>query len=227
MAKVDHSFPSPAELPIRSARHHNQMPEEQMPTVSRSRGATTLNSALPWAILLALSFLLNACSLLPSPAPDAQPPSPRATGAAAARPATSAATARPNATSPAPTQPPATGAPQPTKPQRSTAAPQPTAQPARPIKGFDSATADELPEQARQTLARIARGGPFPHRQDGAVFQNRERLLPRQPSGYYHEYTVETPGSDDRGARRIITGAAGEIFYTEDHYASFIQVLPT
>lgn len=189
-----------------------------MPTASRSRGATTRSSALAWFALLALSFLLSACTLLPSPAPSAQPPAPRATGAAAARP---------NPANPAPTQSPATSAPQPTKPPRATSAPQPTAQPAQPLAGFGSATAEELPEQARQTLALIARGGPFPHRQDGAVFQNRERLLPRQPSGYYHEYTVETPGSDDRGARRIITGAAGEIFYTEDHYASFIQVLPT
>jgi ribonuclease T1 len=96
----------------------------------------------------------------------------------------------------------------------------------QPIDGFDAITSDQLPPQARQTLALIAHGGPFPYRQDGQVFQNRERRLPRHPSGYYHEYTVETPGSDDRGARRIITGAAGEIFYTADHYASFVQVLP-
>jgi ribonuclease T1 len=97
---------------------------------------------------------------------------------------------------------------------------------AQPIDGFDTITPDQLPQQARQTLALIARGGPFPYRQDGQVFQNRERRLPRHASGYYHEYTVETPGSDDRGARRIITGAGGEIFYTADHYASFAQVLP-
>jgi ribonuclease T1 len=96
---------------------------------------------------------------------------------------------------------------------------------AQPIEGFDTITPDQLPPQARQTLALIAQGGPFPYRQDGQVFQNRERRLPRHPSGYYHEYTVETPGSDDRGARRIITGAAGEIFFTGDHYASFVQVL--
>ncbi len=96
----------------------------------------------------------------------------------------------------------------------------------QPIDGFDTITPDQLPPQARQTLALIAQGGPFPYRQDGQVFQNRERQLPRHPSGYYHEYTVETPGSDDRGARRIITGAAGEIFYTNDHYVSFVQVLP-
>lgn len=115
-----------------------------------------------------------------------------------------------------------------TPPQRTitTPAAPPTRTSARPIDGFDTIAPDQLPAQARQTLALIAQGGPFPYRQDGAVFQNRERLLPRQPNGYYHEYTVETPGSDDRGARRIITGAAGEIFYTSDHYASFVQVLP-
>jgi len=95
---------------------------------------------------------------------------------------------------------------------------------AQPIDGFSTVASNQLPLQARQTLALIAQGGPFPYRQDG--LQNRERRLPRHPNGYYHEYTVETPGSDDRGARRIITGAAGEIFYTDDHYASFVQVLP-
>jgi ribonuclease T1 len=115
-------------------------------------------------------------------------------------------------------------------PTPSTSTPASTAQArpplAQPIDGFDTITSDQLPPQARQTLVLIAQGGPFPHRQDGQVFQNRERWLPRHANGYYHEYTVETPGSDDRGARRIITGAAGEIFYTGDHYASFVQVLP-
>jgi len=83
----------------------------------------------------------------------------------------------------------------------------------------------ELPPEARATLALIDQGGPFPFDQDGVVFQNRERILPRQPSGYYHEYTVVTPGADDRGARRIVTGKAGEQFYTDDHYASFREVV--
>ena len=68
-------------------------------------------------------------------------------------------------------------------------------------------------------------GGPFPYRQDGAVFQNRERLLPARPNGYYHEYTVKTPGSPDRGAWRIIVGEKGELYYTDDHYDSFRQVV--
>ena len=84
----------------------------------------------------------------------------------------------------------------------------------------------QLPGQARVVIGLIAAGGPFPYRQDGAVFQNREGLLPRKSSGYYHEYTVETPGSPDRGARRIITGGQGEFYYTDDHYASFRRVVP-
>jgi guanyl-specific ribonuclease Sa len=80
-----------------------------------------------------------------------------------------------------------------------------------------------LPQEAVDTLQRIARGGPFEHRQDGATFQNRERRLPSQPRGYYREYTVETPGSRDRGARRIIVGGDPpvEYFYSDDHYRSF------
>lgn len=80
-----------------------------------------------------------------------------------------------------------------------------------------------LPPEAHDVLERIARGGPYEYRQDGGVFQNRERRLPAQPRGYYHEYTVETPGSRDRGARRIITGGEPprEYWYTDDHYRSF------
>ncbi|UED87136.1 ribonuclease domain-containing protein [Streptomyces profundus] len=79
-----------------------------------------------------------------------------------------------------------------------------------------------LPAQAHDTLDLIERGGPFPHPQDGGTFYNREGLLPDQPTGYYQEYTVETPGSDDRGARRIVTGdSSQEDYYTADHYASF------
>jgi len=85
-----------------------------------------------------------------------------------------------------------------------------------------------LPPQAADTLRRIAAGGPFAHRQDGSVFQNRERRLPRQPRGYYREYTVETPGENDRGARRIVTGGdpPGEYYYTGDHYRSFTRFEP-
>jgi ribonuclease T1 len=80
-----------------------------------------------------------------------------------------------------------------------------------------------LPPEARTTLDLIARGGPFPHSQDGVVFGNYEHLLPEQPRGYYHEYTVETPGASTRGTRRIITGGKPPdiYYYTDDHYRSF------
>jgi guanyl-specific ribonuclease Sa len=80
-----------------------------------------------------------------------------------------------------------------------------------------------LPPQARDTIVLIARGGPFPHPQDGTVFGNREGHLPAMPRGYYHEYTVETPGLSHRGARRIITGGQPPAawYYTDDHYDSF------
>lgn len=80
-----------------------------------------------------------------------------------------------------------------------------------------------LPSQAHAVLADIGRGGPYDYRQDGGVFQNRERELPLQPRGYYREFTVRTPGSRDRGARRIVAGGNPpvEYFYTDDHYRSF------
>jgi ribonuclease T1 len=80
-----------------------------------------------------------------------------------------------------------------------------------------------LPPEAAAVLSRIAHGGPFEHRQDGIVFQNREGRLPREPEGYYHEYTVDTPGLDYRGARRIITGGTPPsiYYYTDDHYRTF------
>lgn len=81
-----------------------------------------------------------------------------------------------------------------------------------------------LPGQARDTLALIGKGGPYPYRTDGVVFDNREKRLPKEPSGYYHEYTVVTPGSGDRGARRIVTGGAGEEYWTADHYATFQRI---
>ena len=88
----------------------------------------------------------------------------------------------------------------------------------------------ELPPQARHTLALIHQGGPFAYRRDGVTFLNREGRLPEQPRGYYSEYTVKTPGSRDRGARRIICGGTPPqspeaCFYTEDHYASFRRIV--
>src|SRR3546814_7015396 len=97
---------------------------------------------------------------------------------------------------------------------------EPLAQPPRAARAGYPAW---LPAQALDTLALIERGGPYPHRQDGGTFQNRERLLPAQPRGYYREYTVRTPGSRDRGARRIVSGGSppAEFFYTDDPYRSF------
>ncbi|EFL13327.1 ribonuclease domain-containing protein [Streptomyces sp. C] len=93
------------------------------------------------------------------------------------------------------------------------------------IKAVGSTCSSALPSQAHDTLRLIDAGGPFPYRQDGVVFQNRERLLPSQSRGYYHEYTVITPGSPTRGARRIVTGRQSrEDYYTADHYATFKRV---
>ncbi|GHJ99669.1 ribonuclease domain-containing protein [Streptomyces sp. NPDC003753] len=80
----------------------------------------------------------------------------------------------------------------------------------------------DLPSQAHDTLDLIDQGGPFPYSQDGTVFSNREGVLPGQSYGYYHEYTVITPGSSTRGARRVVTGEEyQEDYYTSDHYATF------
>ncbi|CAM5500022.1 MULTISPECIES: ribonuclease domain-containing protein [Streptomyces] len=92
-------------------------------------------------------------------------------------------------------------------------------------EGMATVREADLPAEARDTLARIDRGGPFPYDRDGAVFGNFERLLPAHERGYYREYTVRTPGSPDRGARRLVTGRGGEIYYTDDHYDSFRAVL--
>jgi ribonuclease T1 len=89
-------------------------------------------------------------------------------------------------------------------------------------------TAAKLPREARDVLALIRAGGPFPYERDGVTFGNRERLLPPQHRGFYHEYTVKTPGAANRGARRVICGGprqAPEVcYYTDDHYASFRRI---
>ncbi|MFJ1973475.1 ribonuclease domain-containing protein [Streptomyces sp. NPDC087903] len=91
--------------------------------------------------------------------------------------------------------------------------------------GLATVELSRLPAEARRTLELIDEGGPFPYDRDGVVFGNFERLLPSRERGYYHEYTVTTPGSPDRGARRVVTGRGGEIYYTDDHYDSFRAVL--
>jgi guanyl-specific ribonuclease Sa len=108
--------------------------------------------------------------------------------------------------------------------------PVPTSVSSRPVAdgGLPVRALSELPKQAADTWALIKSGGPFPYpRNDGTTFLNREKLLPATKSGYYREYTVPTPGSPDRGARRLITGDGKELFYTGDHYESFVAVDPT
>ncbi|WP_030017390.1 ribonuclease domain-containing protein [Streptomyces monomycini] len=92
-------------------------------------------------------------------------------------------------------------------------------------KGMATVPVGKLPAQARDTLRLIDARGPFPYPKDGTVFGNHERQLPKQKRGYYHEYTVRTPGSKDRGARRIVTGDSHETYYTDDHYRTFKAVL--
>jgi ribonuclease T1 len=135
-------------------------------------------------------------------------------------------------------EPVASSSPAPQTPE----SPESSKQPARAgLPGQAPATADtrkpdgmaivriaELPRQAAATLRLIEAGGPFPYEKDGVVFGNRERMLPRHPRGYYHEYTVPTPRSRDRGARRIVCGGpkqqTGNCYYTDDHYASFKRI---
>lgn len=144
------------------------------------------------ALLLGLAVL--AFVLVGAPETGTAPPGAGPTSAAAAGP-----TAQPGTAGP--------GAPAPSAP-------------ANP-SGLPEVKASELPAEARQILALIARGGPYPYSRDDATFGNFERLLPRKASGYYKEYTVRTPGESDRGARRIVAGQAGDKYYTADHYNSF------
>jgi ribonuclease T1 len=83
----------------------------------------------------------------------------------------------------------------------------------------------DLPPEVGATIARVRAGGPFPFARDGVVFSNRERQLPRRSRGYYREYTVKTPGTRDRGARRLVAGRGGEWYYTDDHYRTFRRII--
>ena len=94
-----------------------------------------------------------------------------------------------------------------------------------PAKPIDHVPAAELPQEARAAMALIRKGGPYPYAKDGSIFGNREGMLPRQKRGYYREYTVKTPGERTRGARRIVKGGSGELFYTDDHYNTFKRIL--
>ena len=82
----------------------------------------------------------------------------------------------------------------------------------------------QLPAEARQTIALLRKGGPYPYERDGTVFGNFEKLLPIRERGYYREYTVPTPGVKSRGAQHIVAGKGGELYYTDDHYKSFRRI---
>lgn len=96
--------------------------------------------------------------------------------------------------------------------------------PAAVTQGIPEIAVAELPREARETLQLIKRAGPFSYARDGAVFGNYEKRLPRRERGYYREYTVKTPAAKNRGARRIIAGTGGELYYTDDHYQSFRRI---
>jgi guanyl-specific ribonuclease Sa len=94
-----------------------------------------------------------------------------------------------------------------------------------PARHLPTVALSTLPPQAAETVRLIERGGPFPYpHNDGVVFHNNEGHLPAEPDGYYHEYTVPTPGSPTRGPRRLIEGKDGTFYYTGDHYQSFVIV---
>jgi ribonuclease T1 len=111
------------------------------------------------------------------------------------------------------------------QPTAARAGPTPTRALPEQIDGLPVITEDDLPPEALDTLELIEQDGPFPYDKDGSVFQNREGILPDKPRGYYREYTVITPWEDDRGARRIVAGTRGELYYTDDHYDSFSRIM--
>lgn len=101
-------------------------------------------------------------------------------------------------------------------------------EPVRDWNALGTIAVQQLPNEAQRTLQRIEAGGPYPFAKDGSRFGNYERILPRQPRGYYREYTVAKPGSRNRGAKRIVCGgeqhAVNDCYYTEDHYNSFKRI---
>lgn len=178
-------------------------------------------------VVAVLTVGLAGCSASPGPA-DAAPRSPTPAGTS---PAPSAPITPPSATVTA-TPGPGTSAPVTDGPTVPQSPPPPTnypdadtLAPATATTGLPTIDVRDLPAQAVRTLQLIKDGGPFPFPRDGLMFQNRERHLPGRPFGFYHEYTVVTPGAADRGGRRIVTGADGSRFWTTDHYESFQEVI--
>lgn len=97
-------------------------------------------------------------------------------------------------------------------------------EPLQSQSGLPPISIDDLPDEAIDTLYLIDSDGPYPYDKDGSTFQNREGILPDEPRGYYREFTVDTPGLNHRGARRIVGGDGGELYYTSDHYDSFSEI---
>lgn len=134
-------------------------------------------------------------------------------------------TGTPESTTPGPATPDPSSEPA-TRAPATTQAPEPTpAAGHTPSSGLPTIAESDLPPEAWDTMQLIYDGGPFPYRQDDSTFFNREGILPDQRRGYYREYTVETPGSHDRGARRIVAGEDGDLYWTDDHYDSFRQIM--
>ncbi len=139
-------------------------------------------------------------------------------GAGSGQTTTRPTTTRPTTTLPGTSQPTTTRRPQDTRPE--TGRPRARSR----VRSLTLIDVEELPAQADPVIDAIESDGPFDYDRDGVTFQNRERILPQESRGYYHEYTVRTPGESDRGARRLVTGVDGSLFYTDDHYESFVQV---
>ncbi len=162
---------------------------------SRTRGPRVAAGAVAVVVVLLVAVLVGL--LQPDGTGDATPPGSGASAGAA----TTSRTARPTA--------PASSA----RTMRD------------PESGLRVVTLSTLPREAQQTVALIEAGGPFPYSQDGATFGNYQRVLPAHARGWYREYTVVTPGERDRGPRRVVTGDDDRVvFYTADHYATFVRV---
>ncbi|MFD0403921.1 ribonuclease [Kitasatospora sp. NPDC127116] len=178
---------------------------------------TNRRNPLVVVAVLILALLAGAGYLLAnrgSGHPKAAASATGSAGAAAGTGATTSGSAAPKPSAPKPT-PPAGGA-------GSTPAPAGSWVPTDPAMADVCRT--KLPGQAQDTLGLIAKGGPYPYNRDGIVFENRESRLPKKTGGYYHEYTVVTPGSNDRGTRRVVTGDSGEQYWSADHYATFQEI---
>ena len=171
------------------------------PAAKRKQLATLIAGVIAVLIVLGAAFLINKLG-----ANDAAAPA--ASSAKASTGKTSSAKPTPASSGSTPSS------------SASAAANSKTNAPANPSK-LPVIKASQLPKEGQQTLALIGKGGPYPYDRDDINFGNFEGVLPKQPGGYYREFTVPTPGASNRGAKRIIVGKSGEKYYTDDHYASF------